>query len=141
MILFEKSADARAPAYKTDGANGFDLCSVDAVELRPGERALVGTGLKFELRYPECLLVLPRSGLAWEHGVTVLNAPGLVDSDYRGEVKVILMNVGANTVNLPAGSRIAQGVITQIWQVLLREVKQINKATERGERGFGHTGV
>lgn len=134
-----ESESVAAPQYQTFSSNGFDLEATEDVVLGPGERALVPTGLYFDLAYPDCLLVTPRSGLALEHGVTVLNGPGLVDSDYRGEVKVILANLGTETVMFPAGTRIAQAVILPIEQRKFREVSEVS-STKRGACGFGSTG-
>ncbi|MCO5090437.1 dUTP diphosphatase [Bosea sp. (in: a-proteobacteria)] len=135
-------ADLPLPAYETAGAAGLDLrAAVDAtVVLAPGERALVPTGLAIEL--PEGFegQVRPRSGLAVRHGVTVLNAPGTVDSDYRGEVRVPLINHGREPFAITRGDRIAQLVIAPVTQVLLAEAATLTP-TARGAGGFGSTGT
>jgi len=133
-------ARAKLPHRATRLAAGWDLYSIDAVELAPGARALVGTGLAVALPAGWEMQIRPRSGLAHKHGVTVLNAPGTVDADYRGEVKVLLVNLGDASVELPPGSRIAQAVVARHARVDYRDVDAL-PPTERGEGGFGHTGV
>jgi len=129
------------PGYQTPGAAGLDLQAAlaDDLELGPGARAAVPTGLC--LAIPEGFegQVRPRSGLALRAGLTVLNAPGTVDADYRGEVQVILVNLGAAPVRLVRGERIAQLVIAPVSRAGLREVREL-PATRRGDGGFGHTG-
>ncbi len=135
-------ADLPLPAYETEGAAGLDLRAAIAggVTLAPGERALVPTGLAMQL--PEGFegQVRPRSGLAVKHGVTVLNAPGTVDSDYRGEVKVPLINLGQEPFAIARGDRIAQMVIAPVTRAVLTEVAGLD-ATARGASGFGSTGI
>jgi dUTP pyrophosphatase len=134
-------ADLPLPAYETKGAAGLDLrAAIDGtVVLAPGEWALVPTGLAMQL--PEGFegQVRPRSGLAVRHGVTVLNAPGTVDSDYRGEVKVPLINHGREPFAIARGDRIAQLVIAPVTQVGLAEAAVL-EPTARGAGGFGSTG-
>jgi dUTP pyrophosphatase len=129
------------PAYESSGAAGLDLvAAVDApVVLRPGERALIPTGLVLEL--PEGFegQVRPRSGLALRHGITVLNGPGTVDSDYRGEVKVLLVNLGERPFTVARGERIAQLVVARCERVTLVEAPAA-ASTRRGSGGFGSTG-
>ncbi len=135
-------ADLPLPAYETAGAAGLDLrAAIEApLMLAPGERALIPTGLAMQL--PEGFegQVRPRSGLAVKHGVTVLNAPGTVDSDYRGEVKVPLINHGLEPFPIRRGDRIAQLVIAPVTQAALVEVATLDE-TARGAGGFGSTGV
>lgn len=132
------------PAYETRGAAGMDLrAAIDAdkpLVLAPGKRALVPTGFVFEI--PEGFegQVRPRSGLAAKNGVTCLNAPGTVDSDYRGEVKVILVNHGEEDFTITRGMRIAQMVIAPFIQARITEVSETTE-TARGAGGFGSTGV
>jgi dUTP pyrophosphatase len=135
-------ADLPLPAYETDGAAGLDLrAAIDGtVVLAPGERALVPTGLAIELPVGFEGQVRPRSGLAVRHGVTVLNAPGTVDSDYRGEVKVPLINHGREPFAIARGDRIAQLVVAPVARVLLAEAAALTP-TERGAGGFGSTGT
>jgi dUTP pyrophosphatase len=128
------------PAYQTPGAAGMDLHASVEVELQPGERKLVPCG--FSMAVPDGFegQIRPRSGLASEHGVTVLNAPGTVDSDYRGEIKVLLANLGDQSVTLPRGSRIAQLVLARVHRIQWEPTQTLPTST-RGVRGFGHTGM
>lgn len=127
------------PAYATAASAGLDLRADVEVSLAPGERALVPTGLALEIP-PGCEgQVRPRSGLALRHGLSMVNAPGTIDSDYRGEVGVILVNLGREPVRLARGERIAQLVIARYERVELAEVAALGE-TDRGAGGFGHTG-
>ena len=132
------------PAYQSDEAAGLDLiAAVDEAEpmtLAPGQRALVPTGLVLELPKGTEAQVRPRSGLAFKHGVTVLNSPGTIDSDYRGEVKVLLVNLGEQPFVIRRGERIAQLVVANVVRIALKERKTA-RATARGAGGFGSTGV
>jgi dUTP diphosphatase len=134
--------DAQLPKYMSDGAAGLDLAaSLDAdVTIAPGGRALVGSGVAIALPHGYEAQVRPRSGLAFKHGVTVLNAPGTVDEDYRGEIKVLLVNHGDAPFVVRAGERIAQLVIAPVARVRLDEVPDLD-ATKRGAGGYGHTGT
>jgi dUTP pyrophosphatase len=125
----------------SDGAAGMDLAaSLDAdVTIAPGKRALVGTGLAIALPRGFEAQVRPRSGLAAKHGVTVLNAPGTIDEDYRGEIKVILINHGDEPFVVKSGERIAQMVIAPVARVTLDEQASLDDSV-RGAGGFGHTG-
>ncbi len=136
-----KKLDDRAivPQYQSHEASGFDFHALDNVMLEPGERALVPTGLSMALSFGYELQIRPRSGLAFKHGVTVLNAPGTVDSDYRGEVKILLINHGDATFTVNAGERIAQGVIQEVLQAKFIVVDELQD-TDRGSCGFGSTG-
>lgn len=132
------------PAYQTEGAAGLDLmAAIDPAitwTLQPHERTAVPTGLTLELPPGTEAQVRPRSGLAWKYGVTVLNAPGTIDSDYRGEVQVILINLGSEPVDIRRGDRIAQLVIAPVAQAQLVPAAAIN-STRRGSGGFGSTGT
>ncbi|MBI1260138.1 MAG: dUTP diphosphatase [Rhizobiales bacterium] len=132
------------PRYETEGAAGMDLlAAVDVHEpfdLLPGKYAMVPTGLAMAIPIGFEAQIRPRSGLAAKHGVTVLNSPGTIDSDYRGEIKVILINHGAEAFTIERGSRIAQMVIAPVTQATLNEVDQLNETT-RGTGGFGSTGI
>jgi dUTP pyrophosphatase len=129
----------------SEGAAGLDLAALndphDAdVTIPPGGRALVGTGLALALP-PQCeAQVRPRSGLAWKHGVTVLNSPGTIDADYRGEVKVLLVNHGSDPFVVRSGDRIAQLVVAEVLRVRLDERASLDD-TARGAGGYGHTGT
>jgi dUTP pyrophosphatase len=127
------------PAYATEGAAGLDLRADTAVILAPGERALVPTGLHVAIPTGFEGQVRPRSGLALRDGVTCLNTPGTIDSDYRGEVSVILANLGQKPVALARGDRIAQLVIAAVERAELVEAVSL-PPTGRGQGGFGHTG-
>jgi dUTP pyrophosphatase len=132
------------PAYQTTGSAGLDLMAAipasEALILNPGKRELVPTGLIFELPDGTEAQVRPRSGLAWKHGVTVLNSPGTIDSDYRGEVKVMLINLGDAPFKIERGERIAQIIIADVVRAKLKKKKRVTK-TKRGAGGFGSTGI
>jgi dUTP pyrophosphatase len=128
------------PAYAKPGDAGLDLRASEAVSIAPGERRLVPTGLAVAIPEGNAGFVLPRSGLAMQKGVTVLNAPGLIDSGYRGELKVLLINHGAETIAIDRGERIAQLVIQPVAQAHLVEVERLPESS-RGADGFGSTGV
>ena len=128
------------PAYAHEGDAGLDLCAAEAVTLAPGARRLVPTGVAVAIPPGYAGLVLPRSGLALRHGVTVLNAPGLIDAGYRGEVKVLLVNHDLEPATFARGERIAQLVIQPIAYARLDVVDHL-PASERGGGGFGSTGT
>jgi dUTP pyrophosphatase len=132
---------AQLPKYMSDGAAGLDLAALvdDEVVIRPGERALIGTGLAIALPHGHEAQVRPRSGLAWKHGVTVLNSPGTVDEDYRGEIKVLLVNHGQEPFVVRSGERVAQLVIARVERVAIEEQGALDE-TVRGAGGYGHTG-
>ncbi|EFL88232.1 dUTP diphosphatase [Ahrensia sp. R2A130] len=128
------------PAYETAGSAGFDLKAAEDLTIEPGERALVATGLAMALPSGHEGQVRPRSGLAVKHGITVLNSPGTVDEDYRGEVKVPLINHGHEAFVITRGMRIAQMVVAPVVQVDVAEVDELDD-TSRGSGGFGSTGA
>lgn len=132
-------ADAVLPAYAHRGDAGLDLAAVEDVVLEPGERAAVATGLAMAIPEGWVGLVHPRSGLARRHGVTVTNAPGTIDAGYRGEVQVLLVNLGQEPVELGAGERIAQLLLQRVGHAEVVEVHELED-TARGEGGFGSTG-
>ncbi|MFD1331422.1 dUTP diphosphatase [Methylopila musalis] len=131
------------PAYESEAAAGLDLAAAvpeDApIPIAPGERALVPTGLALQFPIGFEAQVRPRSGLALRHGVTVLNAPGTIDADYRGELKVLLVNFGQETFTVTRGARIAQLVVAAVARAALVEAGGLD-ATSRGDGGFGSTG-
>ncbi|MDO8476508.1 MAG: dUTP diphosphatase [Candidatus Rokubacteria bacterium] len=127
------------PAYAKPGDAGLDLRASEAVTLEPGERRLVPTGLAVAIPEGHAGFVLPRSGLAMQKGVTVLNAPGLIDSGYRGELKVLLINHGAEAIGIERGERIAQLVVQPVARARLVEGERLPDSA-RGEGGFGSTG-
>jgi dUTP pyrophosphatase len=127
------------PGYATAAAAGLDLRADETVMLQPGQRALVPTGLALAIPPGYEGQVRPRSGLAIRQGITCLNSPGTIDSDFRGEVSVILINLGAEPVSISRGDRIAQLVIAPVSRAKLHETAEL-PATARGAGGFGHTG-
>ncbi len=132
---------ARLPAYMSEGAAGLDVCAClgTSVTIAPGERYLVGTGFALAIPAGHEVQVRPRSGLAYQHGITVLNAPGTIDSDYRGEVKVLLVNHGRDPFVVQHGERIAQLVLATVHRAALVEVTTLDD-TARGVGGHGSTG-
>jgi len=146
MVGVVRLAHARGldlPRYQSDGAAGMDLLAAISgrrpLRLAPGARALIPTGLVLELPSGFEAQVRPRSGLALRHGLTVLNSPGTIDCDYRGEVKVLLANLGAASCTIARGERIAQLVFQRVERVSLREIDGAS-STLRGAAGFGSTG-
>jgi dUTP pyrophosphatase len=131
--------DAIVPKYQTAGAAGVDLCSVEDVTIGEGDKALVATGLSMAIPQGWEGQVRPRSGLAAKSALTVLNTPGTIDSDYRGEVKVILINHGHGVFHVRKGDRIAQMVFAPVAQAEFTEVETL-ESTDRGAGGFGSTG-
>ncbi len=130
------------PAYQTTGAAGLDLQAhlSEPEILQPGARALIGTGLYIEMPLGLEAQVRPRSGLALKYGLTVLNTPGTIDADYRGEIRVLLINLGTEPVRIEPGMRIAQLVFAPVTRVTWEPVEVLSDS-ERGLGGFGHTGV
>ena len=128
------------PAYASDGAAGMDIVAAESLTLRPGARAAIATGLAFAIPVGWEIQVRPRSGLALKNGITCLNTPGTIDSDYRGEVKVILANLSDEYFEVKRGDRIAQIVPAQVQRAVLVEVEDLD-GTTRGTGGFGSTGV
>lgn len=136
-----RTSTARAPQRAHDTDAGFDLHADVALTIEPGEYRLVGTGIAIALPYGTAGLVCPRSGLAGKHGVTVLNAPGVVDAGFRGELQVILINHSSQPFVVNPGDRIAQLVILPFVAPQLLEFSVTNDKTDRGVGGFGSTGV
>lgn len=137
------SSDAVEPSYNYDGDSGFDLYSTEEVVLPPFGRALIPTGLAFEIKDGYEIQVRSKSGLAIKQGLMVLNSPGTVDNNYTGEVKVILFNVNNHEFVVNKGMKIAQAVLTSVVNGKWVNLKKINKInnTDRGENGFGSTGI
>jgi len=132
---------AQAPSYAHEGDAGADLVCIEDVTLAPGERMLVSTGVAIALPAGYVGLVHPRSGLANKHGIGIVNTPGTIDSGYRCELKICLINLDpSETVSLPAGSRIAQLVIQEVTRAQFLQVEELD-STERSDRGFGSTGI
>ena len=132
--------DLPLPSYASDGAAGLDVVAAEAFALEPGERRAVPTGFSIEIPEGYEVQVRPRSGLALKHGITCLNTPGTIDSDYRGEVKVILANLGSERFAAQRGERIAQLVPAPVLRATFEEVGELS-ATGRGSGGFGSTGT
>jgi len=128
------------PGYAHPGDAGLDLHAADTTVLAPGARALIPTGIAVAIPTGYAGLVHPRSGLAVEHGLTLLNSPGTIDAGYRGEVKVLLINHGEHTITVSHGQRIAQLLLVPVAQAEVREVELLD-VTLRGDRGFGSSGV
>jgi len=130
------------PAYQTAGSAGLDLCAAlpEAVRLEPGERRLIPTGLSFEIPHGHEGQVRPRSGLALKHGISIVNSPGTIDADFRGEVGIVLINHGAEAYVVEPLSRIAQIVIAAVVQVEVVEAESLTE-TSRGAGGYGSTGA
>lgn len=139
--IINKSNNA-LPAYSSEGSAGMDIRAnlVEPIELRPMERTAVPTGLFIELPVGYEAQIRPRSGLALKSGITVLNTPGTIDSDYRGEIKVILANMSDQSFVINNGDRICQMVIAEYTRANFVEVSELS-STERGEGGFGHSGI
>ena len=144
LIRLPHGADLDLPSYETVGAAGMDLRAAvstnEPLALAPGKRALVPTGFIMEIPAGYEAQIRPRSGLAFKNGITCLNTPGTIDSDYRGEVKVLLINLGEEAFVIERGMRIAQMVIAPVTQVSVAEIAEVS-ATKRGAGGFGSTGV
>lgn len=138
----EKNSDIELPRYMTEGSSGMDLGAAvsSPVKLEPGDIKLIPTALSIELPRGFEAQIRPRSGLAIKKGITVVNAPGTIDSDYRGEVKIGLINLGKEDFMVERGARIAQMVIQRVEQMMVKKVSSIEE-TERNQGGFGHTGV
>ncbi len=136
----ERDRDLPLPSVQTAASAGMDIVAAVRVEIPPGGRVAVPTGLAMAVPPGAEIQVRPRSGLAFKHGVTVLNAPGTIDADYRGEVKVLLINHGAQDFVVERGMRVAQLVVARVAAVAVTEVASLD-ATERGAGGFGSTGT
>ncbi|WP_144096642.1 dUTP diphosphatase [Croceicoccus sediminis] len=135
----EGNDDLPLPSYATEGAAGMDVVSSEERILNPGDRAAVATGLAVAIPEGYEIQIRPRSGLALKHGITVPNTPGTIDSDYRGELKVILINHGLEPYKIRRGDRIAQAVLSPVVRASWLEVHELDE-TARGEGGFGSTG-
>ena len=139
VVRLPHGSDLALPSYATEGSAGMDLRAAETMTLKPGGRALIATGIAIALPQNFEAQVRPRSGLAVKHGVTVLNAPGTIDSDYRGEIKVPLINLGTVDFLIARGDRIAQMVVAPVTQVELVEHTTLDD-TPRGAGGFGSSG-
>ena len=128
------------PSYATPNSSGVDLCSTMYCIIKPGEQALIPTGIKIEIPEGYEAQIRPRSGLALNQKITIPNTPGTIDADYRGEIRVLLRNDGEDAFTLRFGDRIAQMVFVPVVQAVFEEVKALNE-TKRGAGGFGSTGM
>ncbi|MEO0072666.1 MAG: dUTP diphosphatase [candidate division WOR-3 bacterium] len=139
IVKYCKLRDLPPPKYQTPGASGLDLYAADELTIAPGEFKVVGTGIALEIPKGFEGQIRARSGLAANSGIGVLNSPGTIDSDYRGELKVILFNFSNKPFVIKKGDRIAQLVFSRVYRATLRSVKKL-KPTKRNQGGFGHTG-
>jgi dUTP pyrophosphatase len=139
--LSEEFSDVELPHYTTAGSAGMDIRAAikEDVILEPGKVELIPTNLSVEIPVGYEIQVRPRSGLAAKHSIGILNSPGTIDSDYRGEVKIIIMNFGKEDFKISRGDRIAQLIVSKVYTAKIEEVKDLNSSS-RGQGGFGHTG-
>ena len=142
ILIKRLSKEVALPKYETQGSSGMDLSAnvVSSINIEPGKKEIIPTGIAISVPKGFEVQIRPRSGLAAKHNVTVLNTPGTVDADYRGELKVILINLGQETFKIEKGFRIAQMVLSPVVQAKFEEVDNLDD-TERGEGGFGSTGT
>ena len=142
ILIKRLSKQVSLPKYETSGSSGMDLAAnIDAnINIDPGKTAIIPTGLALSIPKGFEVQIRPRSGLAAKQKISVLNTPGTIDADYRGEIKVILINLGQETFKVEKGLRIAQMVVCPVVQAQLKEVDDLNE-TERGKGGFGSTGT
>jgi dUTP pyrophosphatase len=140
VVKIVNNSDNALPQYETNGSAGLDIKSAENGLLKPGQFKLITTGLRVEIPYGYEIQVRPRSGLAKNYGITVLNSPGTIDADYRGEIGVILINHGQYDFEIKSGDRIAQLVIAPVERIQWQAVGSLDSSTKRGEKGFGSTG-
>ena len=142
ILIKRLSKEVPLPKYETSGSSGMDLAAnIEAnINIDPGKTAIIPTGLALSIPKGFEVQIRPRSGLAAKQKISVLNTPGTIDSDYRGEIKVILINLGQESFKVEKGVRIAQMVVCPVVQAQLKEVNDLNE-TERGKGGFGSTGA
>lgn len=139
--ISDEFSEIPLPSYATEGSSGMDIRAAlkEPETLKPGEVKLIPTNLSVEIPIGYEIQVRPRSGLAAKYGIGVLNSPGTIDSDYRGEVKIILFNFGKDPFEIKSGERIAQIILSKVYKAEIEESSNLNE-TKRGEGGFGHTG-
>ena len=142
ILIKRLSKEVSLPKYETSGSSGMDLAAniSTSIDINPGKTAIIPTGLALSIPKGFEIQIIPRSGLAAKQQITVLNTPGTIDADYRGEIKVILINLGKVSFKVLKGLRIAQMVVCPVVQAQIKEVNDLSK-TERGEGGFGSTGT
>lgn len=140
-VKVTKAKQVKLPVYMTEGAAGMDVYAEISqdVLIKPLERVMIPTGLKVEIPYGYEIQVRPRSGLAIKHGITLLNTPGTIDSDFRGEIKVIMINISNEDFIVKASERIGQLVLNKVYKCVWEETEELAE-TDRGHGGFGHTG-
>ena len=138
----EKGKEIPLPGYESEGSSGMDIraCVEKSVSLKPGEIRLIPTGLAVSIPSGYDGQIRPRSGLALQHGIGMVNSPGTIDSDYRGEIGIIMINWGQKPITIHRGDRIAQMIISKVYQADIQEVVDLD-STRRGEGGFGHSGI
>ena len=142
MKIKKLNNNAVIPKYQSKGASGFDFHSTEDVVIMPGETVMVSTGLAFEIPSGKEIQIRPRSGMSAKTKIRVSNSPGTIDSDFLGEVKILLDNIGTMPYTVKIGDRIAQGVVADVIQVSeFQEVEEFDIVTERGDKGFGSSGV
>ena len=140
LVKVVNNSSNALPQYATGGSAGLDVKSAENVIIAPGHGAVIKTGLFVEIPYGYEIQVRPRSGLAVKHSVTVLNSPGTIDSDYRGEIGIVLINHGHDPFEVRMGDRIAQLVMAKIEHISWQAVSALETGTKRGDKGFGSTG-
>ena len=142
ILIKRLSKEIPLPKYETEGSSGMDLSAniVSSINIGPGEKEIVPTGIAISIPNGFEVQIRPRSGLAAKHNITVLNTPGTIDADYRGELKVILINLGKEIFKIEKGFRIAQMIVCPVIKAKLEEVENLNE-TKRGTGGFGSTGA
>ena len=142
ILIKRLSKEIPLPKYETKGSSGMDLSAniSSSIDIGPGEKEIIPTGIAISVPEGFEVQIRPRSGLAAKHNITVLNTPGTIDADYRGELKVILINLGRETFKIEKGFRIAQMVLCPVVQAKFEEVENLNN-TDRGKGGFGSTGT
>jgi len=141
VLVRKLHPDVKIPQYMTEFSAGMDVCAFleNSIAIEPGERCLVPTGLAFAIPEGYEVQVRPRSGLAIKHGIALVNSPGTIDADYRGEISIILINHGLESFEINSGDRIAQLIVAPVCQAELLQVTELTE-TRRGSGGFGHTG-
>lgn len=141
-VKIKLSPGASVPGYQSDGAAGADMCAlVDTpVTIEPGRFALIPTGIRVDMPFGYEAQIRPRSGLSLKHGIMLLNSPGTIDSDYRGEIKIIMANFGTEPFTVERGMRIAQMVFAKVYRASFLQTEEM-ETTERNEGGFGHSGI
>tara|TARA_B100001027_G_C16148297_1_gene276905 strand:- start:192 stop:632 length:441 start_codon:yes stop_codon:yes gene_type:complete len=142
VLIKRLSKNVELPKYETSGSSGMDLCAniETKIKIGPGKTSIIPTGISLSIPKNYEIQIRPRSGLAAKNQVSVLNTPGTIDADYRGEIKVILINLGSNTFTVKRGERIAQMVLTPVVKAKFKEVENLGE-TDRGSGGFGSTGL